>query len=289
MSYENINFQQMGQELLEEYKTGSGIIRPNPGINQYRLVFPVGLQYFFLEIKKHFLQKTAIYCLDMWKKPCPICQQLDILKNAGFTKQAADSRAQQTFFVVVLDRANPMQPSLLELKKTAFNQVLSLVADPDYGKNLFIPSKGRDIKIEKTGTGMSTKYAVKPAAQDTPLHPDPAMCQAWEQQASQMFSIVQEPDEQRISQFISLLQVPNAQGYPQPPTQPAFGYPQQPNNFYPAQQPQVYQNPVAQQPPMYPPQQVQQPVTQNTNPAQPSPVNPAQAALNRLKTGKTNP
>lgn len=274
MSYQNINFQQYGTQKLEQYETDINVTRPKQGITQYRMIWPQGFNDFFIEVKKHFIGKLPLYCLKMFNKECPICNQVELLKKSGFDQQSNDYRAQQTFFIAVIERnvAQPV-PVLLEVKKMVFNAILSLIADPDYGANLFVPNKGRDIKIEKSGQGIKgTKYSVTPGGQDCPLHQDTNICQQWEKIASELFNIVQEPDQEKIASVLNLLQVPNTMGnYPQPPTQqPPFVY-----------APQVTGQPIQNYGSFN--QNNQQPVPQQQPPQVQAPVSNAQAALDRLK------
>ena len=120
---------------------------------------------------------------------CFICEQIGALFDTGDKadeKRARRMYAGRNFLYQVIDRNDAVwlssddkvseNPELIGLPKIKFmrlpwsahRQVLDIVSEPDYG-NITSVRQGRDMKIKRTGTGLSTEYAVLPSPKQTPL------------------------------------------------------------------------------------------------------------------------
>lgn len=120
-------------------------------------------------------------------KDCEICQGLSevfrTMKAAGMTKEddrwkmVSEMNAKRVVLVNALrmdgTNANPDNPVLLGLPVGAFEQYLSLVQTRAADElNMLDLNEGRDIIIDRSGTGFDTKYVVTDASKSTTVNPD---------------------------------------------------------------------------------------------------------------------
>lgn len=153
-------------------------IKPNPGNNRYVLLpgWRKGEEHtFYHDFGQHFIKNEAdeiqaIYpCLDKtYGRPCPVCQGLaHAIKQAPdeataeVLKKAASSGS-YLLNVLALDGDQAGTPQILEVRKTVFGQILSLMED--WGTAIFDGSEAQIITISREGKGINTKYQVAVSA-----------------------------------------------------------------------------------------------------------------------------
>jgi len=138
------------------------------GENCFRILPPwAGSNMPFREVTYHYLKvggnDKSIVCPKMnARQECPVCEMFETLR--GSSKQEEKDlgwtmRPQSRWFINVIDRKKESEgPKVLGISsKGLMESILRLFADPDYGDISDI-SKGTDIIIERTGTGLATKY-----------------------------------------------------------------------------------------------------------------------------------
>jgi hypothetical protein len=168
------------KKLLEKVNSlnlgGGGWWRPPVGTSTVRILPPVGsMDYFFVEVGQHYMDDKGkpFYCpaiCSEGEKPCPICEINEELFRAGEKDAAGKFRASRSFFMNIIDRANPGQGvQKYAPGTTIFQAITSMISDPDYG-DISDAAEGYDIKIERVGEGReNTKYQVSPVKRSTPL------------------------------------------------------------------------------------------------------------------------
>lgn len=153
-------------------------LKPNPGANRY-VVLPgwrKGDEHiYFHEFGQHFIKNEAgelqaVYlCLDAtFGRPCPVCDGIskamkmtdddDTIKTL---EEAVAGHKKQTYLlnVLALDSDDPNTPQILELKKSAFGQLVETVEE--WGMALFDPTEPQVIVVNRDGKGLNTKYSVQ--------------------------------------------------------------------------------------------------------------------------------
>jgi hypothetical protein len=159
------------QSLKQKEKT----IKPQPGGNRY-VVLPgwrKGEEYvWYHDFGQHFVKNSAgdiqmVYpCNDKtYGTSCSICEGLsaaarmttddDILKVLG------DAKAAQTYLlnVLALDSDDDTTPQVLEIKKSAFSQIVDIIEE--WGMTVFDDETPQIITINRDGKALNTKYTVQ--------------------------------------------------------------------------------------------------------------------------------
>lgn len=113
----------------------------------------------FAEFNKHYVQqlKASFNCLHDTEDDCPICNLVEEFDKMGASNLARGLAARTRFLMNVLHAGELKK---VEIGGGVMKDILSYFADPDYG-DISDPDTGRDIKITKTGSGLTTEYAVK--------------------------------------------------------------------------------------------------------------------------------
>jgi len=127
--------------------------------------------------------KTMVFCPRIcFDKPCPICDNIDRTyksKPDDATKEWLKSiSASQRYFFNVIDM-NDIDAGIqiAEFPKTVYVELLNIMVDGEVGYgDITGLEDGRDILIDKTGKGLSTRYAVraKHGASPVPFHIEPS-------------------------------------------------------------------------------------------------------------------
>lgn len=172
------------QELLKQKKNaikGAGkTIKPKQGQNRY-VILPswrggdevqfwhdFGIHY----IKDAADQTKAVYLCtsETFGKPCAICDGLAEVQrttgaaNPDVAELVKKGRAGVRYLVNVLalDTESPDAPQVLELGKTAFANLLTVIEE--WGEQVFDPANPQIVVIERTGTTTTdTRYTVQPS------------------------------------------------------------------------------------------------------------------------------
>lgn len=179
------------REKLQNMDLGgnAGFWSPKEGKSIIRILPAVGdMPYFFQMVGKHRLDDTGknnIYCPSVTSDgelPCPICELVDQLKRSG--DKASQSIVDQlivsrSFWMNVVVRGSEADGvKMYTPGKMVFKSIQTLILDPDYGDITDIEN-GRDVIIERKGTGLKTEYQVMPRAKSTPLSDDPDLVEKW--------------------------------------------------------------------------------------------------------------
>ncbi len=161
------------------------VIRPQAGKAKYRILpahpgKPEGTPW-WADFGRHYIKDvdgkmSSVYvCVEQtFGKPCAVCQEI-----ARASKHASDdaelkaleeARCKSAQILVnVLARSDAEKatvPQVLALSPTTFEKVLGMISE--YG-DITDLNDGVDIIIERTGSGMSTRYGVMPAAKSQPV------------------------------------------------------------------------------------------------------------------------
>lgn len=153
-------------------------IKPNPGENRYVLLpgWRKGEEHIFDHaFGQHFIKNAAgeiqaVYpCLSAtYDRQCPVCDGIasamrladgdDVVKqleeaSCGFKKRT------HLVNVLALDSEDPTTPQILELRKSAFEQLIKI--SDEWMLTLFDPNEPQIIVVNRDGKGLTTKYTVQ--------------------------------------------------------------------------------------------------------------------------------
>lgn len=135
----------------------------------------------FLKVHQHFvkvgdMEGTAMFNCPrrMASQPCIVCSDAEYLGGTGSTADydvAGKMFAQFKVFANVIDRDNPdVGPVTLAMGKTIYEAIVKIRSDENDGGDFTDPEEGFDIIVTKSGTGLNTKYEVRPSMKgNTPL------------------------------------------------------------------------------------------------------------------------
>lgn len=143
--------------------------RPKEGKNNIRIMpQKEGKELFWSEGYVHFSvgpKKNMVTCLETFGKPCPICEEVEKLKNSGYKEDkqlAKDMKQTQRIYMNIIDRDSEDDEEQIQVMTCGtmiLSDILDMICDPDWG-NITDYTTGRDIVITRTGKGMQTKYSV---------------------------------------------------------------------------------------------------------------------------------
>lgn len=151
-------------------------VKPQPGKNRIRLLmgWEKGQEHvWFHDFGQHFIkdaadQIQAVYvCTNAtFGTPCGVCGALATAAHAvsdDVTMEVlAKAKPSRTVLVnaLMLDSTEPNTPVILELKRSAFEQLLD-IAEEWGGASVFDPEEGKEIIINRDGKGLNTKYTAQ--------------------------------------------------------------------------------------------------------------------------------
>jgi len=140
--------------------------KPEDGKNVIRVLPAVEGDEFYKEVYTHYhvgADEKSVICAKTEERDCPICKELEKLKKGSKTdKELADSmRSKKAYYLQIITPDEPDVPKLYPAPQTVFKGLLDIILDPDYGDITDI-EEGREITIERTGKGLSTKYSILP-------------------------------------------------------------------------------------------------------------------------------
>lgn len=171
--------------LLEKVQNmdlgGGGIWKPKVGRSVIRILPPVGgMDFFFQQVGRHYDQRQYCPLLSTeGELPCPICELNENLYAAGEKDAASKFRASKAFWMNIVDRSSDTAgPQIYAPGVTVFQILVSMISDPDYG-DITDVEDGFDIKIDRDGQGIDTKYQVLPVRNPSPLNADDAQVDEW--------------------------------------------------------------------------------------------------------------
>lgn len=197
------------RQRLSEVDTGGGrgFWSPKEGRSVIRILPEVHeMEFFFQTVGRHNLPpagKEWVYCPEFTSEgelPCPICDLIKDLYRAGDkgSKMLAEELGlRKMYWMNVINREDESSgPMIYTPGVTVFDQVCSFIHDPEYGDVTDI-DEGFDIIIERSGTGLSTKYQVKAKRMTSPLADDDKTIDKWLEDARDLsyVEVSEDPEE----------------------------------------------------------------------------------------------
>jgi hypothetical protein len=152
----------------------------------------------------------SVIPLSQFGRPCPLQRYIDELLSRGdeaSRKEAEKMRPKPRFGFFIIDRSAEAEgPKFMECSGQLMNQILSIVADPDYG-DISAPANGTDLTISYT-PGAKTKngfpeYTVRAKRNSSPLTSDATQYADWTgKDLFEEYGIGQPSDEEYIIKCI---------------------------------------------------------------------------------------
>jgi hypothetical protein len=168
---------------LDEVKSDSGYWRPEMGKNTIRILPAKGaMSFFFIESGMHYMGENQSYaCADInskGKQQCPLCNVNKILWEAGEAAEAKKWYVRRSYLMNIIVRGKESDgPKIYACGQSVFQQLATIIADPDVG-DVTDPEEGFDLKLERTGEKIETKYTLREARDPSLLGSDEEI-EAW--------------------------------------------------------------------------------------------------------------
>ena len=146
----------VGREDFVKLETG-------PAGNIMRLVTfhnaKSGKTELYREYSQHFdIGGKGAVCLKTFGEACPVCEFVNVIKDDAEYRKVANKMFPRKRYIFNVIQGGKLL--ILEVGTSVWEQIISYFADENYG-NISDLKTGRDIKIIKSGTGLSTEYDVK--------------------------------------------------------------------------------------------------------------------------------
>lgn len=172
------------QKDMQAKKARAATLKPQPGKHKYRVLptWRVGEEnQFWHDFAMHFIKTAesgdkpaAVYvCTDKtFGKPCEVCEAIKksmaVSVDDAMTKRLKDAQSAQRYLMNVLHLTGPEPTKVqtIEVGTGVFESICALIGE--YG-DITDLNAGVDILIERTGSGLDTKYSVMPAAKSAPV------------------------------------------------------------------------------------------------------------------------
>jgi len=120
---------------------------------------PVGFHY-------NVEEKRPVFCpfeTNWAEEDCPICEMVSELRSNGMNEEAQKVSVRRQFLVRAIIRGEEDKgPQAVRLPSTLFTAIGTIISDTEAFGNCLHPTKGRDIRVTKTGTGLGTTYSAMP-------------------------------------------------------------------------------------------------------------------------------
>ncbi len=148
-------------EAKAKQATAAGFVRLQDGENLVRLTTftneETGKGELYVQYTSHFLTDQSVACLKMFGEPnCPVCDYIAQLKKRDMGAVAKKIAPKQRFYFNVLAGG---EMKVLEVGRQIWDQIMAFFADAEYG-NIADTETGCNIKINKSGSGLTTEYKV---------------------------------------------------------------------------------------------------------------------------------
>lgn len=173
----NMNKVNEKQQELNKPRGDFNFFSPKDGRNVIRICPPKGdKDVFWKEADTHFgvgPEGKLVTCLKMFKKKCPVCEEVARLKKSGNKEEqklADKMRVNHRAYINIIDRGDPDKvdvPQVYNCGNSVLKELINLVCDPEYGDITDFES-GFDITLTKSGKGMNTEYKVTPKRKESP-------------------------------------------------------------------------------------------------------------------------
>ena len=180
---------------LEETKSDSGFWRPDTGTNVIRILPEVGtMEFFFVEAGRHYMDNKSYDCPNLnsgGEERCPLCEVNQMLYEAGEKEEAKKWRAGKSYLMNIIVRGKESEgPKVYSAGQIVFGQIAGLIGDPDVGDVSDI-EEGFDLKLERTGEGLETRYTTREARNPSALG-NPDDVEKWLKDAKDLQAFVSE-------------------------------------------------------------------------------------------------
>ena len=199
-------------QLQNTTSTKENMWKPQPGKTQIRMVpYEFNKSNPFIELYFHYNlgdNKTHLSPVS-FGRPDPINEFADKLKSTGNREEWLQGKKlepkMRTFVPVVVRGQERDGVKFWGFGKTVYQELLSIIADPDYG-DITDPVNGRDIAVEfktaeETGKSFpSTTIRVKP--NQTPITEDAAILEAIKETQKNINEIYQERSYDELAQTL---------------------------------------------------------------------------------------
>ena len=168
----------------------ANVTKPPPGKSRWRILpgwRPTAPHVFYHDFGQHYIKDKdgnvlMVYVCeqDTFGKECEVCDRLSSLmrstKDDDTLKLLKEMKSRQVHLVnaVRLDgaEADPKKPVLLQLVGSLFQSYLATLEQyqTDDDINILDANEGRNITIERSGSGMNTKYNLTVAASNSAVN-----------------------------------------------------------------------------------------------------------------------
>lgn len=158
------------KEKTAKMKDGRNLVRVLPGWRKDD-------ETFWHDYGQHFIKgldgqiKAVFTCADKtYGKPCPVCEGIERAAQSStddaVIKKLTEAKARGRVLINALlpEGDNPLKPVILELPIGVFQQILDLM---DEWGNVTDLEEGRNVVINRTGTGINVEYTAQPSAKQT--------------------------------------------------------------------------------------------------------------------------
>ena len=201
----------LGQLQITNNRT-SNLWKPSPGTTQVRIVpYKHNKDNPFIELFFHYDLGRKSYLSPMaFGRPDPIEEFSQKLKASGNKEDYQLARKieskMRTFAPVVIRGEETQGVKFWGFGKTVYQELLSLIADPDYG-DITDPVNGRDVAVEfktaeETGKSFpSTSIRVKP--NQTPITEDASVLETIKESQKNITEIYQERSYDELTQALN--------------------------------------------------------------------------------------
>lgn len=143
----------------------------------------------------------------MAKRACAVCfkaQQLADSNNQVDQKAGRKMFPRLRVYANIVDRAaEDLGVQIYAFGKQIMDDLLAIRGNPRKGGNFTHPVTGRDIIINRTGTGKDTRYSVTPDVQGSPLHADSSTVDYWLEMAYDLDALAIVLDDDAIRAKLS--------------------------------------------------------------------------------------
>jgi hypothetical protein len=162
---------------------GAGFWNPPEGKSVIRILPPVkDMEWFFQEVGTHQMsadRKKFVYCprfTSDGELDCPVCEIVHELYQAGGSaneKLAKQMKLSRKYWMNVIVRGKTKDdddrgPFIFTPGVRIFETLMTHITDPDYGE-IYDQDLGMDLTIERTGSGVDTRYQVIVKPRQTPI------------------------------------------------------------------------------------------------------------------------
>ena len=207
----------LGQLQTTNNRTSS-LWKPQPGKTQIRIVpYAFNKENPFIELFFHYNLNNRSYLSPIsFGRPDPIEEFAQKLKASGNKEDYQLSKKleakMRTFAPVIVRGEESQGVKLWGFGKTVYQELLSIIADPDYG-DISDPVNGRDVSVEfisaeESGASFpKTNIRVKP--NQTPISDEPSVLEAVKTSQKDITEIYQEQSYEELTGILNEWLNPN--------------------------------------------------------------------------------